>query len=95
MVLDGNSLYVADTSNQLIRRVDFGAKIVETVAGTGEQVYEFSVGGAAQNIPLNSPWDLQFIAKQLFVAMSGDHQIWRLDLTTNTIAPSVSSSQNG
>lgn len=87
MALDGNFLYVADTENQLIRRIDLGAKTVETVAGTGEQIYETSIGGAAQSIPLNSPWDLQLVGKQLFVAMAGDHQIWMLDLTKNTIAP--------
>ena len=87
MALDGNFLYIADTANQLIRRIDLGAKRVETVAGTGEQIYETSVGGAAREIPLNSPWDLQLVGKQLFVAMAGDHQIWMMDLTQNTIAP--------
>src|SRR6267142_1118931 len=33
MALDGDSLYVADTENHLIRRVDLKAKTVETVRG--------------------------------------------------------------
>ena len=87
MALDGNFLYVADTNNQLLRRIDLNAKTVETVAGTGQQINEVSVGGAARKIPLNSPWDLQLIGKRLFVAMAGDHQIWMMDLTENTIGP--------
>ncbi len=87
MALDGNTLYVADTNNQLIRRIDLDAKTVETVAGTGQQINEVNVGGAARKIPLNSPWDLQLVGARLFVAMAGDHQIWMLNLTDNTIAP--------
>lgn len=87
MALDGNSLYVADTANQMIRRIDLSAKKVETVAGTGAQVYENQTGGAARKTPLNSPWDLLIAGDQLFVAMAGNHQIWRMDLAKNTIAP--------
>lgn len=87
MALGENFLYVADTANQLIRRIDLSAKKVETIAGTGQQIYSYQRGGAAQQIPLNSPWDLQLAGNQLFVAMAGDHQIWVLDLANNTIAP--------
>lgn len=86
MALNGNFLYVADTSNQTIRRVDLTAKKVETVAGTGAQVFSRR-GGAALTTPLNSPWDLQLIGRQLYVAMAGNHQIWRMDLVKNTIEP--------
>ena len=85
--LDHNFLYVADTANDLIRRVDLTAKKVETVAGTGAQVYQAQTGGAALENRLNSPWDLQIIGKQLYIAMAGNHQIWRMDLAENTIAP--------
>lgn len=87
MALDGEFLYVADTANQLVRRIDLDAKMVETVAGTGAQILDVSVGGAAQKIPLNSPWDLQLVGKRVFVAMAGNHQIWMMDLTNNTIGP--------
>src|SRR5207302_7593913 len=37
MALDGDTLYVADTENHLIRAVDLKSKTVTTVAGTGRQ----------------------------------------------------------
>src|SRR5258705_8753671 len=40
LALDGDNLYVADTENHLIRRVDLKSKTVETVAGNGQQYRE-------------------------------------------------------
>ena len=37
MAIDGQSLYVADTENHLIRKVDLAARRVTTVAGVGRQ----------------------------------------------------------
>src|SRR6476619_5550236 len=41
MALAGDSLYVADTENHLIRRVDLKSHNVETIAGTGKQTHEY------------------------------------------------------
>jgi thiol-disulfide isomerase/thioredoxin/DNA-binding beta-propeller fold protein YncE len=84
-------LYVADTENHLIRRVDLKARTVATVAGTGEQshAYPGDEGAAAQpalSTALNSPWDLQLVGRRLYIAMAGPHQIWRLNLNTNTVS---------
>ncbi len=86
MALDGNSLYVADTENHLIRRVDLKAKTVETVAGTGKQTQEYYRHGPARTIALSSPWDLQVAGRQLYIAMAGPHQIWKLDLSSNEVS---------
>src|SRR5919197_1071809 len=81
MALDGETLYVADTENHLIRRVDLKARAVETIAGTGAQLLDHSVrGGPARSTPISSPWDLQLAGRTLYIAMAGTHQIWRLDL---------------
>jgi DNA-binding beta-propeller fold protein YncE len=86
MALDGDSLYVADTENHLIRRVDLKARKVETIAGTGKQMEEYGLSGPARSIPLNSPWDLQLAGRALYIAMAGPHQIWKLDLETQVIS---------
>jgi thiol-disulfide isomerase/thioredoxin/DNA-binding beta-propeller fold protein YncE len=87
LALDGDVLYVADTENHLIRRADLKARNVETIAGTGQQSRDYSVGaGPARSTPLSSPWDLQLVGRALYIAMAGPHQIWRLDLTTREVS---------
>jgi thiol-disulfide isomerase/thioredoxin len=86
LALDGDSLYVADTENHLVRRVDLKARKVETVAGTGGQMKEYGLSGPARAVPLNSPWDLQLVGRTLYIAMAGPHQIWKLDLDKQEVS---------
>lgn len=94
MTLDGETLYVADTANQLLRRIDLKNRKVETIAGTGFQGRE-ETGGQALETMLNSPWDLQISGRRIFVAMAGNHQIWVMDLEKNTIAPFAGNGYEG
>jgi DNA-binding beta-propeller fold protein YncE len=84
---DGNTLYVADRKNHLIRALDLKAQVVKTVAGTGEQDRDRSEGGPALERGLNSPWDLWRDGDRLFIAMAGLHQLWTMDLKAGTIEP--------
>ena len=81
-------LYVADTENHAIRAVDFKAKTVKTVAGTGEQSHAFEGGGPGTSTAISSPWDVLPIPglRTLAVAMAGPHQIWRYDVARKTIS---------
>ncbi|MCA9987984.1 MAG: hypothetical protein KDE59_26950, partial [Anaerolineales bacterium] len=74
---DANTLYVADTENHTIRRVDLALERVVTVAGIGEQMFQRSTFGIATRTALNSPWDLAWYDDELYIAMAGQHQIWR------------------
>lgn len=87
LALSGTNLYVADTENQRIRLVDLKSKKVSTVAGTGNLDNFNGEGGAPLKTGLRSPWDLSLTGKQLYIAMAGSHQIWRLDLEKNLIEP--------
>jgi thiol-disulfide isomerase/thioredoxin len=86
MALDGDSLYVADTENHLIRRVDLKARTVQTAAGTGEQSHDYFKEGPARAIALSSPWDLQLVGRTLYIAMAGPHQIWKMDLDKQEVS---------
>ncbi|AUS99246.1 hypothetical protein CLI64_01905 [Nostoc sp. CENA543] len=80
-------LYVADTENHAIRRVDLQHQLVETIAGTGEQSRNiYPHGGVSLETPLNSPWDIVKVGNNLFIAMAGSHQIWCMNLDTRMIS---------
>ncbi|MCI0335402.1 MAG: redoxin domain-containing protein [Planctomycetes bacterium] len=105
MALIGEALYVADTENHLLRKVDPAAVQVTTVAGTGEKggarfrIADFGLRINESNpqseirnpqskptkVPLASPWALWHHGNDLYIAMAGPHQIWRMSLNESTI----------
>jgi thiol-disulfide isomerase/thioredoxin/sugar lactone lactonase YvrE len=85
MTLVGDTLYVADTENHLLRAVDLKRQQVTTLAGTGEQAKLRARGGALTKTALNSPWALTHLDGVLYVAMAGPHQLWSHKLGTNRI----------
>jgi sugar lactone lactonase YvrE len=106
MALHGNALYIADTENHLLRKVDLSAKTVTTIAGTGEQgrnawpglpenapLAAFNIQvperfvGPPKTTPLNSPWALYVHGQDLYIAMAGPHQIWKMPLDESEIGP--------
>lgn len=88
MALDGNTLYVADRKNHLIRALDLKAKTVTTIAGIGQQDRRGrELSGPPLKIGLNSPWDLLLHDKKMFIAMAGHHQVWALDFAKDEIGP--------
>jgi thiol-disulfide isomerase/thioredoxin len=103
--LHGETLYVADTENHLLRKVDLQAKTVTTIAGTGVQAKHswpgleaFEAAGPGAKPPvrwigppagtaLNSPWALWVHKNDLYIAMAGPHQIWKMPLDEKEIGP--------
>lgn len=78
-VFVGNQLYVADTGNHLIRKIELATGKVSTVAGKG-QIGDLVLGEFdALEIGLRSPWDLAWDGAYIYIAMAGAHQIWRYD----------------
>jgi DNA-binding beta-propeller fold protein YncE len=89
VALDGDILYVADTENHMIRRVDLAAQQVETIAGTGEQAGMISTTtwGPALKAALSSPWDIVCSDNRLYIAMAGTHQVFVHYLDRQEIEP--------
>lgn len=88
---DKNTLYVADSENHMLRRVDLLNRRVETAAGVGERIYLATDQGMALEARLNSPWDVLFLDNRIFIAMAGQHQIWVYNPAEQTIAPHAGS----
>ena len=80
LFFDENHLYVADTGNHLIRRIELSNGRVETIAGNGGKQWHGPGRFGALTIGLNSPWDVAVDGYSLFIAMAGSHQIWQMDL---------------
>jgi DNA-binding beta-propeller fold protein YncE len=94
LLVDGDTLYVADTNNHAVRIVDLATGSVATLAGTGAQGWP-PVGGPVDEVVLNSPWALELAGDELYVANAGTHQIWTINLASGTAGPSVGSAAEG
>jgi len=66
---DGSSLFVADTGNHAIRKIDFATGSVTTLAGTG------TAGSANSPAQFNSPEGIAVIGTSVYVADTGNHAI--------------------
>ena len=87
MAVAGEVLYVADTENHALRKVDLSAGSVITLAGNGNQGTRRSGQAPGQTAELNSPWDLVFHDDSIYIAMAGCHQLWVMDLQTGMVGP--------
>jgi uncharacterized protein len=86
----GDELWVADTGNHCLRRVDLRDGMVTTAAGTGER----GVGAAAdptapRTVALRSPWDVETTDGAVLVAMAGTHQVWVYLPEQNQMGPMI------
>jgi thiol-disulfide isomerase/thioredoxin len=82
-----NALYVADTLNHALRKIDLRTGSIETVAGNGRQGYERGRTLPARGAALNSPWDLRVVGDELWIAMAGLHQVWSYDPRSGSVRP--------
>ncbi|MFA5260372.1 MAG: thioredoxin-like domain-containing protein [Candidatus Omnitrophota bacterium] len=85
MAAQGDILYVADAGNHAVRKVNLKTREVVTIAGTGRKNTSRFPKGAGTSVDLNFPTDLTLINDQLYIAMTGAHQIWVLNLKDGNI----------
>lgn len=68
-----NSLYVADTENHVIRKIDLGTGLIDTVLGTGER--GDGPDGRPYNCRLNRPHGVCVFERVVYVTDSENHRI--------------------
>jgi DNA-binding beta-propeller fold protein YncE len=93
---DGH-LYIADTMNHRIRRVEAGTGRMSTVAGVGHPRFGGD-GGPSINAGLNEPAALVVHGARLYIADQSNNRIRMIDLTTGTlttVAGTGSAAYNG
>ncbi len=95
LVFGDGKLYVADTGNHAVRAIDLERDEVTTVAGTGRMGRNQTGGPDATVVSLRSPWDVELDGDLLYIAMAGDHKIWRLDLRAGRIGAYAGSGHEG
>jgi sugar lactone lactonase YvrE len=79
-------LYVVDTENHRIRRIDFTASLVETVAGNGTAGFAGD-GGPATEAALNYPRDVAIGPDgRVFIADTDNHRVRVVDPSTGVIS---------
>jgi sugar lactone lactonase YvrE len=88
-------LYIADTLNDRVRRVDLAAGRIETVAGTGTRGASGD-GGPATAAQLADPRDLEISPDgRLFIADTENHKVRVVDLETGIIQTVAGTGQSG
>ena len=73
----GATLWVADTGNHAVRRIDLKTGAASTMAGNGALGRGGELDPAKpQEMSLRSPWDVAAAGEMVIVAMAGTHQLW-------------------
>ncbi len=96
LALDGSSnLYVADTGNHRIRKVDAVTGNIATVAGTGAPGFSGD-GNPAVDAGLNHPRDVAPDGSgNLYIADTGNHRMRKVDAATGNIATVAGTGTSG
>lgn len=81
------AVYVADTGNHALRRVDRRDGRVRTIAGLGCRGMPLTEEADGLRTPLASPWDVAVFRDRLVFANAGTHQLATFDPVTGRVAP--------
>ncbi|HKE62484.1 MAG TPA: hypothetical protein VKB33_08435 [Nitrospira sp.] len=90
-------LYIADTMNHRIRRVEAGTGRITTIAGVGQPRFGGD-GGPSKSAGLNEPAALAVQGVRLYIADQSNNRVRAIDLTTgiiSTVAGTGSAAYNG
>lgn len=86
LYIKSNQMYIADTRNNRVRKVDLKTRIITTIAGTGQAGYSGD-GGPATEAQFHATYDLALDEKSdsLYIADLNNRRIRLLDLKTGIV----------
>ncbi len=79
---DGKAIYVADTGNDVIRKIDLSSLTTSTIAGTGETG---DANGPGANAQFSNPGALCTDGTTLYVLDADNHAIRKINLATTEV----------
>jgi peroxiredoxin len=86
MTIVYDTLYVADAGSHAVRRVLLPAGDVSTIAGTGTLGHDLPAESSdPRQTRMSAPTDVVAFEDKLYIAVSGQHQIWRFDIARNKL----------
>ncbi|MGH7259576.1 MAG: NHL repeat-containing protein, partial [Nitrospiraceae bacterium] len=89
------NLYIADTMNHRIRKVDTATGVIATIAGTGQH-RSSGDGGPATAAALNEPAALAVDDRgNLYIADQSNNRVRKVDLNTGTITTVAGTGETG
>ena len=88
------NLYIADISNNRIRRVTLSTGRIETIAGTGEKKPPVD-GSVAKGKSMFSPRALFVVDRTLWIALRNGHSVWTMDLDSFRLKHIAGSGKKG
>jgi len=80
---DGKNVYVSDTGNNQIRKIDLSNMTTSTFAGTGE---EGDKDGAATEAQFNNPGAMATDGTNLYVMDADNHAVRKIELANGTVS---------
>jgi hypothetical protein len=89
---DGTNLYVAETSNHLIRKIVISTGVVTTVAGTGSSG---SANGTGTSASFDNPNGITTDGTNLYVADASNHLIRKIVISTGAVTTVAGTGSTG
>ncbi|MBJ6978117.1 redoxin family protein [Luteimonas sp. MC1895] len=89
LAIERDTLYIADTGNHAVRRVQLRSGDIDTVVGAGRPgTPTEGLVADPRMVALDQPRAVaaSLAASSLFIATAGDNRVWRFDLGTREIA---------
>ena len=89
---DGSSLYVSDSGNNTIRKIEIATGLVTTLAGTAANGCIDAIGTAAS---FNKPFGIATDGGNLYVSDSGNNKIRQINIATGKVTTLAGSGASG